>query len=313
MNIKILTHIMPYEIDQAYIMLDKLKQSIYHIDKSDTIYIDTVLNLSPKLIDWNNSKLPKELFIDKYKIIDNLLKDNFIHKPTIFTKDEIYGGMNLMKNTREDHIDFYIPICPDVYFSEYTLYYLIESAKQVTNKYFLISPQIFKCWDGSWDILVNEKFSKIPYKSCLNTDIHEILHISSNLKSPILKPINGFKFSGWIELYNKGFYEKLVPVLDEWNGYLPWDWYAMNVCNIAKNHGIDVQQYLLENIIIWFYDVGNLRNLDNPGGDGQLKEIYKKYVSIIEDNERHVQRKLVDNNLQYYIDNWIKYAIENKI
>jgi hypothetical protein len=27
-------------------------------------------------------------------------------------------------------------ICPDVYFSEYALTYLIESAKQITNKYF---------------------------------------------------------------------------------------------------------------------------------------------------------------------------------
>ena len=50
MNIKIHLHIMPWEIDHALLVVDKLKKSIYHIDPQDTIYIDTALNLSSGVI-----------------------------------------------------------------------------------------------------------------------------------------------------------------------------------------------------------------------------------------------------------------------
>ena len=68
--------------------------------------------------------------------------------------------------------------------------------------------------------------------------------------------------------------EKLVPVLEEWNGYGPWDLYSMNICQIAKHQGVDVQQHILENQIVWFSDTGCLRNFDEYGGDGQLKTLY---------------------------------------
>ena len=69
MNIKIQLHIMPWEIDHALLIADKLKQSIQYIDPLDKIYIDTALNLSSSVIDWNASKLPKEYFIKRYESI----------------------------------------------------------------------------------------------------------------------------------------------------------------------------------------------------------------------------------------------------
>ena len=50
MNVKIKMHFMPWEIDHALLIVNKLKQSIYHIDPQDTIYIDTALNLSSGII-----------------------------------------------------------------------------------------------------------------------------------------------------------------------------------------------------------------------------------------------------------------------
>jgi hypothetical protein len=58
MNIKIICHIMPWEIDHALLVVDKLKKSIYHIDSQDKIYIDTALNLSSKITNWEKSSLP---------------------------------------------------------------------------------------------------------------------------------------------------------------------------------------------------------------------------------------------------------------
>jgi len=45
MNIKIMMHIMPWEIDHALLIANKLKQSSFYINSNDKIYVDTVLNL----------------------------------------------------------------------------------------------------------------------------------------------------------------------------------------------------------------------------------------------------------------------------
>ena len=122
MNTKIIMHIMPWEIDQALNVIDKLKKSIYHINPNDKIYIDTVLNLSDSIIDWSKSVLFKEYFVTKYKIIDNLLKEKFIHNPFIFEGEGVYGHLNLQKTCIQPEIDYYIGICPDIDFSEHLLY-----------------------------------------------------------------------------------------------------------------------------------------------------------------------------------------------
>jgi hypothetical protein len=229
MNIKIVSHFMPWEIDHALLVFDKLKQSSYFINSEDTLYLDTALNLSNKFIDWNASKLPKEYFIKKYEVLDELIKTKFIHKPFIYEGDGAYGGINVMKSMIKPNIDYYIHICPDIDFGEHLLFYLIESAKQIKDEYFILTPQIHKCWDSTWDILVNNKFMDIKYDEHLKIDTHDIRHSCLSLDEPAIKSLESFKYAGWCDLYNKSFIEKLVPILPEWEGYLPWDLYSSNI------------------------------------------------------------------------------------
>jgi len=63
MNIKILIHFMPWEIDYALLTYIQLKKSKYHIPNDVNIVIETKLNLSSYIINWNKSKLPKDFFI----------------------------------------------------------------------------------------------------------------------------------------------------------------------------------------------------------------------------------------------------------
>jgi hypothetical protein len=311
MNIKISCHIMPWDIDYALLVFDKFKQSSYFINSEDKIYIDSCLNLSHAIIDWDKSTLPKEFFIEKYKVLDTLISNVFIHKPFIYDQDGVYGHLDSQKEVIEPHIDYYIGMCPDLNFSEHLLYYMIESAKQIKQEYFIITPQIFKSWDSSWDILVNDIFSDVNYEDCLSTDIHEIRHKSLDLNSPTLIPISQFKFAGWFDLYNKALYEKLIPTLEEWKGYGPWDLYAMNVCNIAHSKGVDVKQFMLKDQIIWFQDTGCWKNEEEYGGDGKLRLIYKNFLPM--KLGRQEQRSHIDNNLNKYLMDWIEYAKQNNI
>ncbi len=63
MKIKIVYHLMPWEIDYALLTFSQLKKSKYYLPNDINITIDTVLNLSSFLIDWDQTKLPKEYLL----------------------------------------------------------------------------------------------------------------------------------------------------------------------------------------------------------------------------------------------------------
>jgi len=258
MNVKVICHLMPWEIDYALLTFTQLKKSKYFLSKEDNITIETVLNLSSYLIDWNKSQLPKEFFIKKYDQISNLLSD-YTHIKRIYEEDKLYGHLNLQKECPSSEIDAYVAICPDMYFHEHLLSQMIEGAKQIPNEYFVITPQTSKLWDPSWDILVNPLYQHIPYEKWYEVDTFDIIFNDTyNALPPNLKPIDRSKYAGWFDLYNKNFYENLVPVWEEWEGYGSWDWYSLVVSQEFKNRKGDFQQYVLEGKTIFEYPIGNL-------------------------------------------------------
>ena len=66
---------MPWEIDYTLLTFQQLKKSKYYLPEDVNITINSALNLSSFLINWDESKLPKEYFIEKYKTLSILLKD----------------------------------------------------------------------------------------------------------------------------------------------------------------------------------------------------------------------------------------------
>jgi hypothetical protein len=85
----------------------------------------------------------------------------------------------------------------------------------------------------------------------------------------------------------------------------------MNVCNIAKSNNVNVNQYVLENQVIWFEDTGCWKNENEYGGDGKLKLIYKDFLPL--KLGRQEQRSYIDQNLNAYLTQWVEYAKNNNI
>jgi hypothetical protein len=294
MNIKITYHIMPWEIDYALLSFQQLKKSSYYLNSEDKIYIDTALNLSSHIIDWDNSKLPKEFFIEKYKTISKLL-DWAEHKPFIYEGNELYGHLDLQKSQIEKHIDYYIGFCPDMAFHEHLLFYLIESAKSVKDDYFVITPQIYKMWDSTWDILTHPQYQNISYDKWNEGNIYDISHfMNNNSETPTLKEINEFKWAGWFDIYSKKLIEDLIPIPDEWKGYGPWDYYAMIVSSKATQEGVKVKEYLLENQVIFEHSTGPLK-------DNHFSTYYKNLLKL---KDIPNQRQEIESKFGYYIEKW---------
>jgi hypothetical protein len=294
MNIKIAYHIMPWEIDYALLSFTQLKKSKYHLPSDVVVEIDTVLNLSDYLIDWSKSKLPKQFFIDKYDQISNLLID-YTHNKKVYEGDELYGHLDLQRDAIAEHVDGYLGICPDMYFGETTLSYLIQAAQQIPQEYFVITPQTYKLWDASWDDIVNPIYLDQPYDSWPHIDIYDVIHNDTYTTDTVaVKPIPHSKYAGWFDLYSKSFYEKLAPIPQDWKGYGSWDSYSSRVADIFKQQGGDYSQYVLEGKTVFEYPLGPLEK-----GFGFY---YKDYLSLKDITD---QRDTFKDKLQEYIMNRI--------
>lgn len=303
MNIKISCHIMPWDIDYALLTFTQLKKSFPYISKDINITLNPELNLSNYLVDWSNSKLPKNYFIDKFNTLLYLLEDYSIESK-INEGDTLYGHLDQQRNLISKETDYYMSICPDVYFSEYTLYYLIESAKQIKNKYFVLSPQHRKLTDNSWDPTTDKDYLNIPYEKCNEINIFDIRHNNKQKNDLNVEPVQTPKFAGWCDLYSKAFYEDLVPIHDDWSGYGPWDWYSMILVNYAKQFNIDFQQYVLRGLTIGDYWIGNWKEKDGLSG---------YYKNLIVKKEIPDQRTNFEANLENYIKKGILMLKEKNI
>ena len=282
---------MPWEVDYALLQFMQLKKSSLNLYPEDKIHFHIGLNLSSHIINWNESKLPKEYFINKFNTALKMLDWAEDVNVTVYKGDELWGHLDLEKTQMDPKIDYYMSICPDMWFHEYALFYIIESAKQIKDKHFIITPEIHKLWDWTWDELVNENYKDVPYEDWNKSDIFEIQ--SKALGEPYIQQTTRFKYAGWFDLYSKDFME-LIPIPDDWKGYGPWDYYSMLISDIAVKNGIDIKEYVLRNQIIFEYH-------PNKEDKSNFADYYKDLLSL---NKIENQRQVVESKFPHYIEQW---------
>ena len=294
---------MGWELDYALQTFTQLKKSKYYLSDEDTIEIDICLNLSAYLVDWDKSKLNKDLLKARFKEYLKLLKDYKVNA-TIYEKNKLYGHLDHQREIVSPEVDFYITICPDMYFSEQALALLIQSSKQIKNKYFVITPEISKLWDNTWDEITNSDWMHVNYDKWNEVDLFDIrAKMKSKETGIILNPTNKSKWAGWFDLYNKAMYEELCPIQDDWKGYGPHDWYSLIITEYVKLRGVNFQQYVMRGQTIFEYPVG-------PFKDGGYTKMYKDLLHI---NDVPNQREIFEANMKTYIDKGLKTLQEKGI
>jgi hypothetical protein len=317
MNIKIIYHIMPWEIDYMGLTFTNIKKTqliLRNIVKMKDIkfHIDSSLNLSSYIIDWDKSKLPKEYFIEKYNAFSLILRepghskwglgkegehDEYIcnHNKKIYEGDELYGHLDLQKDSIGEEFDYYIHLCPDLNFTENTLLSLIEGIFQIKEQpnvhdNFIITPSIPQMWDKSWDSIVHPKFKNINFDDWWKIDTHEIQIVDdieryNNGKTPKNFAFNAtqrvIKWAGWCDLYSKDLYENILKIPKEWKGYGSWDLLGMLiVSNLIRNNNLKFIQIVSDQIISK-YSLGPLNTTDKPANTGSwLQSPIKNHLHI---------------------------------
>lgn len=283
---------MPWEIDYCLLLFNTLSSA--KVLTHNKFKIKVALNLSSYIIDWSKSKLDKEYFIEKMNYYIKLL-DVFDEVDLyIYDGDENYGHLDLQKAVVHEENDYYIPMCPDQLIDKSILSLFEQSVEVIEEKYFLITPEIPKFWDTSWDIISNEYYSNMPIGpdgrsyDFLSINRYEALSVCVDKQIELIK-LDDVKFAGWFDLYSKSLYEEIIPVPHNWSGYGQWDLYAMltlkNLNNIPSVKKIP--QYKLKNMITTSIEYSNWMY-------GENRSVYKNRLHI---NDVPNQREYFDTQV----------------
>lgn len=244
---RILQYIQPWEIDDLERQVHKLISSSYHIN-SDISRIIWDITMNTEIVDWNNSLLPKDYFINKFEYLKTIV--NYYYTANFTLNNNIRGCSDKRRSASDTEQDYVIWLDSDLFFSKYTLPALINTTNLIQDKLYIISPEIIKWWDDSWDCIVHKKYLNEPFNHRDNFDINSF-DITTNIDNISIKLNSSMiRFGGgWFNLFTNDIFQKL-PIPKEIGSYGHEDlWYM--VC--GANFGI--KQYILEGIVV--SEIGN--------------------------------------------------------
>lgn len=296
---RIVQYIQPWEIDAFERQLNQLIKSSYYINSANDVILDCTMNLS--IIDWEHSKLPCEYFTNKFKILADRLNNYFQVEFDIDTT--IGGAADKRRSIINKKQDYIIWLDSDIYFSIYTLPQLINATKVIDTELYILTPQIIKYWDSSWDSIVADRFLHFPFNHRDYFDSHSLDYILNEDVS--IKINNNVKFgAGWFNLLSDSLLKK-IHIPSELGSYGPEDTYIAECMKILK-----IPQYILENIIVT--EEGKLLNNDyiktllnvkisdkNRISDSQLYELIILFLNKIGKIKELVELRTEDHNYKY--------------
>ena len=140
-TLQVVVHVLPREIDQFERLCNTFKESYFFVENQINIVLDASLNLNETFINWENSKIPRDFFIEKFNNIKKLHED-WTHKNifTIEDSDNCLGINDKRRNSINDGLDYdyimYLDL--DVFFSHMTLVTLTQLINQIETYYNII-------------------------------------------------------------------------------------------------------------------------------------------------------------------------------
>jgi hypothetical protein len=278
---RIIQYIQPWEIDDLSRQIHDMILASYHIPEDVTIIWDVTMNTD--IVDWGTSKLPIEYFIDKFNYLKTIV--GYYYQAEFNIDNDIKGCTDKRRNIVNTVQDYVIWLDSDIYFSKLNLPYLINATQHIDDELYMISPQIIKYWDSSWDCLVNQKFINEPFNHRDYFDLYSLDSISNN--EITIKQNSHIKFGGgWFNLFTNKIFEHII-FPKELGSYSADDLYVM-LCS----HKLNIKQYVLEGITI--SEIGN-KYLHN-----------KNYIKPLLDIKIPDKQKISDSEFNQLIEDFYK-------
>jgi len=256
MKVVISIFCLPYEIDDLENTLIQLKKASYYIDKKIDWCLDVTMCLADDMVDWNHSSIPKKFFEDK---LLKLLSTTDWCTKNIQTSTEIKGCVSQRRYSLEKHreADYFIWLDTDIIFDERTLFYIEQSIKGTNKDYLqtIITPEIVRVWDNTWDCIVNEQFLDKPLEYQKTNDPYK----DSGIKGDIsIVPVNNsnspqsrFKFAGGWFTCISGKLLNRIGVPDSFAHYGYEDTFLMvGSEKLVKEQNEKIYQFKIKNLVV---------------------------------------------------------------
>lgn len=241
-------HIFPHEIKNFERIVENLKVCLTYVNSETDIQVNASLNLNDNVVD--KCKYDKNDTIKTFLSCEKKLpiKTDF----RVMTTSQFYGVNEERRNTIQvsTNSDVIIFLDSDLYFNDKILAHQINSIDIVSklNKFFIISPQVVKLWDTTWDCIVNELY--INESFTLYKKINPQKTSQINYGKPSVISCDTFKWGGgWFNAISANLL-KLIGIPESFKGYGPDDTFIMECCKYMKSKNLDVQQYILKNMVV---------------------------------------------------------------
>lgn len=256
MRIVISIFVLPYEIDDLENTLNQLKRASYYLKGTNEYMLDVTLGLSDQLINWRKSSLPKSYFEDKLLKLSS--QTDWCAK-SFQTSDDIMGCVSQRRKSliEQENADFYIWLDTDIIFDERTLLYMenaMSSVKKFTP-YTVITPEVVKLWDTTWDCLVNEEFLEKPTDYQKTNDPYKDSGVKGNIMvEGVQNQIQGqprFKFAGgWFTCISAPLLKK-IGVPESFGHYGYEDTFVMWASEkLIQVNNVDIKQFKIKNLVV---------------------------------------------------------------
>lgn len=264
-SLRICIFLFPWEIDLFQDTVDRLKIASTYCDVNSNynIVLDVTMNMSEFAVDFSRSKINKDFFENSFNSICDKAAHFFTVEHTIDYTKTIFGCVDKRRqsiaNTSDTEAVVWLDL--DVFFPAHILNTIFNAIENITDDYFIITPETVKLWDSSWDIITNKQYlsdhpkkRKMPGNEIFNVDVFNFYSFVNGDIS--LKKIQNFKFAGgWFNTFS-GNLLKLIGIPESFGPYGLEDTYLMTVAPKLKSKGYNINQYVLENLIVGEYNYG---------------------------------------------------------
>lgn len=241
-EVLLLTHLFPREIDDFDNLANQLKVAAKYIQELE-VDANIILNLNPELIDWEGSLVSQDFIISKFEHI--LTKFDWCRNLLVeINKDTKYWGyleQRVQAPQTHPNYDGYLLLDPDLILDDYVFYGLENTLNTVQDSEFIISAQMYKFWDSSWDII---SYDKRQYS--FDVDEFDPYTVKTLPKEQINILTNKqIKFAGgWFNYISTPLY-KAIEFPKGVRGYGPEDTH-MALQSIKRG----ATQYIMEGIVV---------------------------------------------------------------
>jgi len=256
MRIVISIFCLPYEIDELENTLNQLKKASYYLEKGDEWVLDVTLSLSDQLVNWRKSSLPKSYFEDKFLKLSS--QTDWCAK-YFQTSNDVMGCVSQRRKSLEQFHDanYFIWLDTDIIFDERTLFYIQSSIKNIKEQYPLsvVTPEIVKVWDNTWDCIVNEEFLDKPLDYQKTNDPFKDSGIKGDVTIESVQNTYQnqprFKYAGgWMTCISAPLL-KTIGVPQSFGHYGYEDTFLMWASEkLLQTKGLDIRQFKIKNLVV---------------------------------------------------------------